>query len=157
LERIVALKADLVVASRDGTDRASYDALVRLGLRVLATTGSSLPGVFEDVRLVGEAIGEPERAARLVEEARKRTASAEARGKARHSGSNPKVLVVIWPDPPVVAGPATFIGDVLKRASLENVVPASAGEWPRVSFETLAAWNPDVVLRPESPENAEVF
>ncbi len=159
LERIVALAPDLVVASRDGTDRASFEALQRLGLHVLATKGSSLEGVLEDVRAVGEAIGETERALRFVEDARRRMTAAEARARARHpAGSRAtSVLVVIWPDPPVVAGPSTFVGDLLKRALLSNVVPASAGEWPRVSYETLAAWNPDVLLRPATTENAEAF
>ena len=159
LERVVALAPDLVVASRDGTDRASFEALKRLGLRVLATAASSLEGVLEDVRTVGEAIGEEERAARLVEDARRRIAAAEARARARRaSGAAPtSVLVVIWPDPPVVAGPSTFVGDLLRRALLVNVVPASAGEWPRVSYETLAAWNPDILVRPRTAENAEVF
>jgi iron complex transport system substrate-binding protein len=57
----------------------------------------------------------------------------------------------------VVAGAGTFVGDVVQRAGFTNVVPESAGDWPRVSFETLAAWNPDLVIRPETPENAEVF
>jgi iron complex transport system substrate-binding protein len=159
LERIVTLAPDLVVASRDGTDRASFEALQRLGLRVLATNGSSLDGVLEDVRAVGEAIGERERALRFVDDARRRMAVAEARARARRLAGSAaiSVLVVIWPDPPVVAGPSTFIGDLLKRALLVNVVSPSAGEWPRVSYETLAAWNPDVLLRPTTAENADVF
>jgi iron complex transport system substrate-binding protein len=159
LERIVSLAPDLVVVSRDGTDRASFEALQRLGLNVLATTGSSLEGVLEDVRAIGEAIGETDRSTRLVEDARRRMSAAEARARERRSseGRTTSVLVVIWPDPPVVAGPASFVGDLLKRALLVNVVPASAGEWPRVSYETLAAWNPDLVLRPETEENASVF
>ena len=63
----------------------------------------------------------------------------------------------MWPEPPVVAGPKTFVGDVLSRAGFVNVVPASAGEWPRVSLETLAAWKPDIAIRPETKENEEAF
>jgi ABC-type Fe3+-hydroxamate transport system substrate-binding protein len=49
------------------------------------------------------------------------------------------------------------VGDVLSRAGFVNVVPASAGDWPRVSLETLAAWKPDIVIRPETKENEEAF
>lgn len=156
LERVVALLPDLVVASRDGTDRAAYEKLKALGIPILATEAQSLDGVLLDIRRVGEAIGEAGAAERLVAALSERIAAAQKRAAGR-KGPRPRVLVVIWPDPPVVAGPATFVGDLLVRARLENVVPGKAGEWPRVSHETLAGWNPDVVIRPETAENASAF
>jgi len=66
-------------------------------------------------------------------------------------------IAVVWPDPPVLAGPRTFVGDLLARARLANSAPENAGLWPRVSFETLAAWDPRVLVRPETPENRDVF
>ncbi len=156
LERVVALRPDLVIASRDGTDRAAYEKLKSLGLPALATEARSLSGVLDDILRVGEAIGESRTARRLVASLSARIEAAERLAASRR-GETPRVLVVIWPDPPVVAGPATFIGDLLDRARLVNVVPGKAGEWPRVSFETLAAWKPDLVVRPETPENDAAF
>lgn len=156
LERVVALAPDLVVASRDGTDRAAYEKLIDLGIPVLATDARSLEGVLTDIRRVGEAIGEGAAAERLVASLSVRIAAAERRAAAR-KGPPLRTVAVIWPDPPIVAGPATFIGDLLVRSRLENVVPKSAGEWPRVSPETLAAWNLDLVVRPETPENGAAF
>jgi iron complex transport system substrate-binding protein len=156
LERVVALSPDLVVASRDGTDRAAYEKLKALGIPIIATEAQSLDGVLRDIRRVGEAIGEAGAAERLVAALSERIAAAEKRAAGRKS-PRPRVLVVIWPDPPVVAGPATFVGDLLVRARLENVVPGKAGEWPRVSHETLAGWNPDAIIRPETAENEAAF
>jgi iron complex transport system substrate-binding protein len=154
LERVVALAPDLVVVSRDGTDRAAWEKLTAMGLNVLVTGGTTLDGVLEDVGRVGAAIGEAGKAASLVASLKNRIAAAEARGSAHHGKT---AVVLVWPDPPVVAGRGTFVGDVLARAGYTNAVPASAGDWPRVSLETLAAWNPDVVVRPSTPENAEAF
>ena len=154
LERVVSLAPDLVVVSKDGTDRAAYEKLEALGLTVLVTSGATLAGVLEDVARVGHALGEDERARALVLALTKRIAAAEALGRARPRA---RALALIWPDPPVAAGVATFVGDVVRRAGFTNVVPESAGDWPSVSFETLAAWNPDLVIRPETPENAEAF
>ena len=154
LERIVALAPDLVVVSKDGTDRAAYEKVEALGLPVLVTSGTTLAGVLEDVARVGHALGEDDRARALVLALTKRIAAAESLGRA-HSGA--RALALIWPDPPVAAGAGTFVGDVVRRAGFTNVVPESAGDWPRVSFETLAAWNPDLVIRPETPENTGAF
>jgi len=152
----VALRPDLVVVSRDGTDRAAYERLRTAGLRVEVTGGTSLDGVLADIRKVGDAIGETRRAAGLEETLRSRIAAAQARAAAR-PGPPRKALAVIWPDPPVVAGSSTFVGDLLSRAGFVNAVPPGAGDWPRVSFETLAAWNPDLVVRPDTAENREAF
>jgi iron complex transport system substrate-binding protein len=154
LERVVSLAPDLVVVSKDGTDRAAFEKLEALGLAVVVTSGTTLAGVLEDVTRVGHALGEDERARALVAALAKRIAAAEALGRAR---SRARALVLIWPDPPVAAGAGTFVGDVVTRAGFVNVVPESAGDWPRVSFEALAAWNPDLVIRPETRENAEAF
>jgi len=155
LERVVSLRPDLVVVSRDGTDRAASERLELTGLRVVVTRGTTLDAVLADIRLVGDAIGDPAGADRLVAALRARIAAAEAKGGGR--GPRRRALVVIWPDPPVVAGPASFLGDLLSRAGFANAAPEGSGEWPRVSFETLAAWNPDLVVRPDTRDNSEVF
>lgn len=157
LERITALRPDLAVVSRDGTDRRAAERLAALGLPVVVTDATSLAGVFEDIRKVGAALGATAEAARLIDALERRARAAEARSKARRSPVRPSALALIWPDPPVVAGRATFVGDLLRRAGLANVVPDSAGEWPRVSYETLVAWNPRVLIRPETAENEAAF
>jgi iron complex transport system substrate-binding protein len=157
LERIAALAPDLAVVSRDGTDRRAADRIAALGVPVVVTDATSLAGVYEDVRRVGAALGRAAEAGRLVSALERRAAAAEARSPGRAGGKRPRALAVIWPDPPVVAGPATFVGDLLARAGLANVVPATAGEWPRVSHETLVAWNPRLLVRPDTRENAAAF
>ncbi|HEV8267195.1 MAG TPA: helical backbone metal receptor [Thermoanaerobaculia bacterium] len=156
LERVLALEPDLVLASKDGTDRASFERLSAVGLKVEATSASSLAGVLEDIAKVGRLIGEESRAASLVAALRARVTRVEEEIRLRKAPPR-RAAVVIWPDPPILAGPRTFVGDVLARAGYANVVPVSAGDWPRVSFETLAGWNPAVLVRPKTPENEDAF
>jgi len=157
LERIAALAPDLAVVSRDGTDRRAAERLAALGVRVVVTDATSLDGVYADVRRVGAALGRVGEAERLVARMQQRVAAAEERVRARRGPPRPTALAVIWPDPPVVAGRATFVGDLLERAGLENVVPKGAGEWPRVSHETLVGWNPRFLIRPDTRENRAAF
>jgi len=157
LERIAALHPDLAVVSRDGTDRRVAQRLAALGVRIVVTDATSLTGVYEDIRRVGAALGATEGAERLVAGLSGRASAAQARSTAREGPARPRALALIWPDPPVVAGPGTFIGDLLLRAGLANVVPGSAGEWPRVSYETLVGWNPRILVRPETAENGAAF
>ena len=157
LERIAALKPDLAVVSKDGTDRRAAERLAALGVRVVVTDATSLEGVYADVRRVGKALGSGDEADRLVAAMSRRVAAAEARARLGPTRRRRRALAVIWPEPPIVAGRGTFVGDLLERAGLENVVPASAGEWPRLSHEVLVAWAPDLLVRPETAENRAVF
>ena len=156
LERITALHPDLIVVSRDGTDRAAAERLTKLGFRVVVTDASSLDGVLADLSRVGTALGENDKASHVISGLKARIEAAERRVHLR-AGKSRSALAVIWPDPPVVAGPKTFVGDVMARAGLRNVVGADAGEWPRVSHETVASWNPSLILRPDTVENRAVF
>lgn len=157
LERIAALRPDLAIVSRDGTDRRAADRLASLGVRVVVTDATSLAGVFEDIRTVGSALGKTVEADRLVATLKRRVGNAQARSPARAMAGRRTALAVIWPDPPVVAGPSTFVGDLLSLAGLDNVVPRSAGQWPRISHETLVAWNPRLLVRPDTAQNRAAF
>lgn len=157
LERVAALKPDLALVSRDGTDRRAAERLASLGIRVVVTDAASLDGVFADVRRVGAALGRRAEAERLVESLSARAAAAAARAPRPAGGKRTTAIALIWPDPPVVAGRGTFVGDLLERAGLENAAPAKAGDWPRVTHETLVAWDPRIVVRPETRENAAAF
>lgn len=157
LERIVALAPDLVVASRDGTDRAAFERVRALGFRVVVTGGRTLDGIFDDIRTVGAALGIERRADELVASLRARLARARERiARSARRRPMPSILILIWPDPPVVAGPTSYLGDLLRQAGLRNAAD-DAGEWPRVSFETLARWDPGLIVRPDTRENADAF
>lgn len=158
IERVLALRPDLVVVSKDGTDRTAHDQLVRLKVPLLVTSGNTLDGVFSDIENVGRAIGEEVRAKDLVERLRTRVKAVAGRLARREPVARESpVLVLIWPDPPVVAGPDSFIGDLLRQGGIRSAVPAKAGEWPRVSLETIASWGPDLLVHPETEENRDVF
>lgn len=155
VERVLALRPDLVIVSKDGTDRAVHDQLVRLKAPLLVTSGHTLDGVFGDIEAVGRAIDEEKRARDLIGDLKRRVAAVRERAASRPATQ--PVLVLIWPDPPVVAGPESFIGDLLRQGRITNAVPDGAGEWPRVSLETITSWSPAVLVHPETPENREVF
>ena len=157
LERIASLSPDLAVVSRDGTDRRAAERIAGLGIRVVVTDATSLAGVLADIRRVGAALERPAAAESLVAAMKGRAAAARERSPARRNPGRWSALALIWPDPALVAGPATFVGDLLALAGLSNVVPSSAGEWPRVSHETLVAWNPRLLVQPDSAENRAAF
>ncbi|WP_404305014.1 ABC transporter substrate-binding protein [Neorhodopirellula lusitana] len=66
----------------------------------------------------------------------------------RKPGTKLKVFYEVWGDPLMSAGPDSFIGEILRLAGLENILPDSSTRYPRISAETVLRANPDLILAP---------
>ena len=142
-EQIVALQPDLVLAQALTLNRReTVDALERLGLAVYATSASTVEGVLESTRRVGELAGAGERGERLVTQLRERLGKL----KQRLEGRTPRrVLFVVWHEPLISVGRETFLGDALRLAGAESVVETKQ-EWPRLSLEEVVRQQPDFLV-----------
>ena len=59
-----------------------------------------------------------------------------------------RVLYLLSSDPPMIAGPGTFVDDVITIAGGENVFADMRQLWPQVSLEEIVRRQPDVIIRP---------
>ncbi|MBI2956416.1 MAG: ABC transporter substrate-binding protein [Acidobacteria bacterium] len=142
LERIIALKPDLVLGSTAGNRRETVEALERAGLPLYGIHAPSLPEIFSSMRRLAELLEAPaglERAARL--EARLAALKEQV-----SSAPRPRVLFVIWLEPLVTAGADTFLSDLLAYAGAESVTAGLTEHWPRLSLETLVESDPDYLV-----------
>ena len=147
LERIVALKPDLVLGSPEANRRETADQLERLSIPVYGVKANSVEETLRSIEDLGRVLGHEKEAEALVESLRRRIAAVEQRAAARR---RPKVLFVVWYRPLTTAGPHTFIDDVIRRAGGVPINDGLPGEWPRMSLEEALHRNPEVVLFPQS-------
>jgi len=143
LERMLQVRPSLVLATAEGNPRDLVGHLTRVGVPVFAVKPEGYAGILDSIRVLGRALQAQAAAAALVramdaQEARIRRAVA---GRPR-----PRVLYLVWSDPWIAAGPASFIHDLLRIAGGENVVQARSVPYPRVSLEEVIARAPEVVL-----------
>jgi len=69
------------------------------------------------------------------------------RASARAAGRvHPRVAVVVGREPLVLAGPASFLGELVAVAGGTNVADAAGGRWPRMGMEALLAAAPEVII-----------
>ena len=109
-ETLAALDPDLVV-SQGLCDVCAVDevlvedAIERTGIdaAVLTTDPHSLDDVFADIRRIGDATGRSDRAAEVVADLRERVTAVE-RTVADRVANRPRVAVLDWLDPVMVAG-----------------------------------------------------
>ncbi len=143
LERIVALRPDLVLTATTANTQATTQAIERTGIAVFVSKADTLAQIYEDIESIGDAIGR-------LPEARVLTRSMRARLealRARHAGRRPvRTLLVVWSEPLVVAGRASHLDDLITAAGGVNIVDDSAIPFPNYSLERVMARAPEALV-----------
>ena len=142
IEAVVALKPDVVLLSNASR---IVERLEALGLRTLALDSRSQDDVYRVLHSVGLMLGLPpeqgaERQWQRIQagiDAAARTVPPQVHGS--------KVYFEVSRGP-YVAGATSFIGELLTRLHMDNVVPAHLGPFPRVNPEFIVRARPDVIL-----------
>jgi iron complex transport system substrate-binding protein len=140
IERIVALKPDLVLAALSSR---AVDRLESLGLPVLALEPQNLAQTRRMVQRVAQALGTPAEGDALLRTMDAQMARAADRVPPAWRGSR---LYVEVASVPYAAGEASYIGELLLLLKLGNVVPAALGPFPQLNPEFVLRAQPDVVV-----------
>jgi iron complex transport system substrate-binding protein len=148
LEWITSLQPHLVIAWRDQPSRSVVGRISELGIPVYAARTESIADALRATRNIGRLIGLPSAADSLAgsieaELTRVRTA---VQGAPRV-----RVAYILSIDPPMIAGPATFIGELLQIAGGENVFGDVQALWPQVNIEELIRRAPDALVIAHDP------
>ena len=140
IEKIVALKPDIVFASTEGNhpNLAPALAAARIPLYVVRTDR------IDQIAPAMERIGTLLDAQRTEESVRELREAIDAQRRTR--AKKLRILFAVWTDPLYVAGRKTFTDDLLQLAGAENSVQVDG--WPQYSLESLVASPPDLILYP---------
>ncbi len=145
LEKVVALKPDLVLASTGGNSRDQILHLRELGIPVVVVTTDTFEEIEASMRLVGEAMGHPKDGIRMADRFKKELISIRAQG-AKRKGPRPRVLLQVGDEPLIAAGKKTFLHQALEVVGAENVYGDSDAQYPRPATEDVLHRNPDLIL-----------
>jgi iron complex transport system substrate-binding protein len=140
VERIVALKPDLVLVAESArvTDR-----LESLGLTVVALQPTDFAGTRRMLEVVARSLGRPRAGEALWQRLQARVDAAAASVSSAWRGRRAYVEVAATP---YAAGTTSFVGELLARLGLANIVPAALGPFPRLNPEFVVRAQPDVVI-----------
>jgi len=142
VEKIVSLKPDLVVA-QDSISPEAIQKLKNLKVKVFVLKEpKNFNDILTNIKLVGKATGKYSKAVSITNNMQARLNKLTANLK---KYSKPSVLVEIdYAYGLYVAGPNTFINDLLVKAGGKNVI--TSGAWVNLSDEKLLTLNPDFIL-----------
>ncbi len=140
VEAIVAQKPDLVLVSKYGQVVAPLTAA---GVTVVAVNPETFEDVFTKTTLLGKILNREAQAKALVTGMRRGIARTEI--LTRGAAKKPSTYYEIDPTPYTV-GPNSFIGVLLSKAGAANIIPASLGDFPKISPEVVVRGNPQLIL-----------
>ena len=139
IEAVVALKPDLVLTS---VSSRAAERLRALGLRVLQLEPRTSAQVREVVTRLGTALQLPtaDRVMRGIEsgvEAAALSVPPSLRGQRVYFEAS---------GGPHAAGPQSFIGELLTRLGLDNIIGPELGPFPRINPELVVRADPDLIM-----------
>ena len=140
IERIVTLKPDLVLAAESAR---VIDRLEALGLTVVALQPTDFAGTRRMLNTLAAVLGRPAAADALWQRLQARLDAAAAQMPPAWRGR--RVYVEISATP-YAAGTSSFVGELLARLGLHNIVPVSLGAFPKLNPEFVVRAQPDLVI-----------
>lgn len=143
LERVLQVRPSLVLATAEGNPRDLVGQLTRVGIPIFALKPDGYAGILDSIRLLGRVLQADAPAAGLVRAMDEQAARIH---RAVAGRPRPRVLYLVWSDPAIAAGAASFIHDLIRIAGGENVVGELTVPYPRVSLEEIVARAPEVIL-----------
>jgi iron complex transport system substrate-binding protein len=142
IEAVIARRPDLVILYNSGQNAAVAERLRELGIAALRINTDALSSVPRVARILGKLTGHEEAADSVAAVFDTALASATQPGAARR----PKVLLLVWEQPPMTIGRGSFLSELVERAGGENLFADVASSSGVVSIEAVAARNPDLIF-----------
>ena len=143
LEKIVALKPDLVIASTSSQLEQFVRRLDELGIPIYVSNPRGIEDVLASIERIGEVTGARERAIELARSLRARIDATERRASTLEK---PKVLFILGTEPLITAGTTSFVTDLIRRAGGMSISEDAPGDYPQYSLETAIAKQPEVIF-----------
>jgi len=140
IERVIALKPDLVVAAY-GNGKETIEVLKRANITVVALNPKNIEGIKRDILLLGKITNTEENATKLIKWMDNIINNVKKKVKGKRKVS---VAHILWHDPIWVSGKNTFIDEVISIAGGYNVFNFQG--WKVISVEDLIEKNPEVIL-----------
>ncbi|HKP69315.1 MAG TPA: cobalamin-binding protein [Pyrinomonadaceae bacterium] len=151
LEKILALRPQVVFVSTASQLEAYMETLDEQGIVVYVENSSSLDQVLQGIQLLGSFFDTRDTADRVSSSLNARLAKVR-RERVRPS---PRVFVQISNEPLFTIGKDSFLSPVIQDAGGYCVTSHIPSAYPKISKETAAAENPDVIILSDSDDNRE--
>lgn len=143
LERILALKPDLVLAWRGGNPQRQIAQLQRLNIRILWIDPQNIDGMIADLRALGKWSPNPSQARRNAEALQQHKQQLQQ----RYSQQPAVPLFLQFGQQPLfTAARTTLQNEIISLCGGRNIFADSRIPWPQISREQVLARQPQAIV-----------
>lgn len=149
MERLIALKPDVVVVWPDGNNPAQIATIEGLGIPVYRQEAVTLDGIGGSIRRLGKLAGTSSAADETAATLEARLAT--LRKEYANAGHSPSVLLEVWDRPLYTVGGKELMSDALRVCGAHNVFADLPQRAPAIGIEAVLARNPDIIVAAAPP------
>lgn len=143
LERILALKPDLILAWRGGNPQRPLDQLAAFGIPIFYAEAENIDDIAKSLDALAQYSPHPEQAQRAAKSMRQQIATL----KAQYAHNQPRrVLLQFGTQPLFTASSATLQSQVLSLCGAENIFADSRVPWPQIGREQVLTRQPQAIV-----------
>ena len=135
LEAVLSSRPDLVILYNSAQNAAVAARLRELGIPALRINTDALADVGRVGRLLGRLTGHVSGADSMSAGVRHRAGRGRRRPRRER---RPRVLLLVWEQPPMTIGRGSFLSELVERAGGENLFADVASSSAPVSIEAVA-------------------
>ncbi|MCW2708575.1 MAG: putative periplasmic substrate-binding protein [Frankiales bacterium] len=140
VDKVIALRPDLVLANAEENRPADLEALRAAGLAVWVTYPRTVPEALVSLARMLRACGLDEPSW---------LGNAEEQWAQPWTGPRRTALIPIWRRPWMAVGSGTFTGDLMQRIGVDNVLADHEERYPKVQLDALPPYQ--LVVLPDEP------
>ena len=140
LEKIIALKPDLVIESFHSSD-AIDKSLSSNNIEIIKIQANSMEDIFKNFQKVAKILGKEKEAEKIIAEKRQKIEEIK-----KIDTTEKKGLFILAPTPMRVFGKGTLPNDIMEMLNIKNIAAGMEGMSPTLTPEYIIKENPDIIL-----------
>ena len=143
IEKIVSIKPDLIIGTRDGNPMETIDRLSGLGFSVILTDSKGFDGVIRTISNIGEIVGRQYESRRITRDMIRRKEYVLARTR---SLPKPKVFFQVGYVSIITVGRGTLGDDLIHLAGGNSISEHESLNYPIYSIEAIILKAPEIII-----------
>ena len=152
IEKIVSLKSDLIIATRDGNRMGTIHRLNDLGFSVYVVNPKGFDGVMKTIQNIGEIVGRQDESRRTIRDMITRK---EKVVRFTRSLPQPKVFFQVGNAPIITVGRGTLADDLIHLAGGKSISENETLSYPLYSIETILSKAPEIIIMSSMESNKD--
>lgn len=143
MEKVIALKPDLIVVWSGGNKKEDIEKLTKLGFHLYDSNPKTLSEVATNIEQLGKLTGKQKQSILVANQYRSELNKLTTRYKNK---KKIKVFYQLWQKPLMTVSNNSWIAQIIATCNGENIFSNASSDYPQVSIENVLIKNPQVIL-----------